>query len=438
MREIDTIIRCQWVIPIEPQGAVLNHHAVAIDQGKIVELAPIDAITHRYQARETVELDHHVLMPGLVNAHSHGPMALMRGVADDIPLEPWLSEHIWPLENRWVGPDFVRDGTTLAAAEMLKGGVTCVQEMYFFPDVIARTLADIGIRCGVGAAILDFPTPSGDGPKDYIAKALALRDEYKGHPLVTVMLAPHATYTVSPPVLSQIGVLSDQLDVGVHIHLQETAQEVADVVKAHGKRPVALLQEVGLLSPSLTGVHMTQATEEEIDLLAKSGCRIVHCPESNLKLASGFCPVKRYMDAGIPLGLGTDGAASNNNLSMLGEIQTAALLAKGVSGDATALNAHEALHMATLGSARTMGLEDQIGSLVAGKWADLTAIDLNHISVQPVFDPASQVVYVANDEQVTDVWVAGRTKVKNGSLVSLDSDALIEMAKSWQQRMVTK
>ena len=434
MRVVDTIIEARWVIPIEPKNAVLEHHGVAIENGRIVGLAASADLNKHFDARQKVHLEDHVLTPGFVNAHCHSAMSLMRGVADDLPLEPWLKERIWPLERRWMSPEFVADGARLAMAEMLRGGTTCVQDMYFFPDVVARTAAEIGMRAGVGAVIIDFPSAWANNAKEYIQKALELRDEYKGHPLIRVMFAPHATYTVSPQILSQLGVLSDQLEMGVHIHLHETAQEVDDVMRVHGKRPLALLQEQGLLSPLLTAIHMTQVEPDEIALLAQMDCRVVHCPESNLKIASGFCPVQDLIDAGITVGLGTDGAASNNNLSMLGEMQTAALLAKGVAQDATALNAHQTLFMSTLGSARAMGCDHEIGSVKLGKWADLTAITLDDLDVQPVFDPASQVVYAAGDHHVTDVWVGGRRQVENGKLIALDSKALIRNAKNWQTR----
>ncbi|MEM7282866.1 MAG: TRZ/ATZ family hydrolase [Pseudomonadota bacterium] len=434
MDTLDTLILPKWLIPVEPRQMVLEGHGVAIQNGRIHDLGSAQALLSKYQFSQKIDLTQHALIPGLVNAHSHGPMALMRGVADDTPLEPWLTDHIWPLEQRWMSPEYVEDGMRLALAEMLLGGTTCVQEMYFFPDVIARTMADVGIRGCVGAVVIDFPSAWGEDAETYIRKALDLHDAYKGHPLISVAFAPHSTYTVAPEVLRRLGVLSDQLDLRIQIHLQETAQEVKDVVRMHGARPMALLRSLGLLTPSLTAIHMTQIEAEEVQWLTDCDASVVHCPESNLKLASGFCPVQDLLEAGVNVGLGTDGAASNNNLSMLGEMQSAALVAKGVAQSATALNAHEALRMATLGSAKSMGLEHQIGSIEIGKWADLAAIDMNHVSLQPVYDPASQIVYSAGDHHVSDVWVAGRQMVENGAPVALDMHDTLRKTQTWQQR----
>ncbi len=434
MDTLDLLLLPKWLIPIEPKNTVMEDMGIAIHQGRIHAMDSPQRLRSRYQFLEQVELGSHVVLPGFVNAHSHAAMSLMRGIADDTPLEPWLTDHIWPLEQQWMSPEYVEDGVRLALLEMLLGGTTCVQDMYFFPDVVARTGADVGMRMGVGAVVIDFPSAWGESADDYVRKALQLHDAYKGHPLISVAFAPHATYTVSPEVLSKLGVLSEQLDMGIQIHLQESAQEVKDVCKMHGQRPMALLRSLGLLTPTLTAIHMTQVTDEEIQWLSISNCHVVHCPESNLKLASGLCPVKKLLSAGINVGLGTDSAASNNNLSMLGEMQTAALLGKGVAQDATAISAHEALHMATLGSAHTMGLGQEIGSLEIGKWADVTAVDMNNIPLQPVYDPASQLVYAAADQHVSDVWIAGRRMVESGQPTGIDTQEVLRKTQIWQQR----
>ena len=433
--EIDILIHARWIVPVEPDGVVHQRYAVAVHDGRIVELLPSDAATARYDARETIRLSDHALIPGLVNAHTHAAMSLFRGLADDLPLMEWLQNHIWPAEAKWVSPDFVRDGTELAVAEMLKSGTTCFNDMYFYPEDTARACLAIGMRAVVGLILLDFPTGYAQTPDEYLHKGLRVRDDLSASDLVTTAFAPHAPYTVSNDPLKKLRTLNDELNLPVHMHLHETAHEVDEAVKATGQRPLARLAELNLLQPNLMAVHMTQLLESEIETYAKSGASVVHCPESNLKLASGFCPVHALLRAGVNVALGTDGAASNNDLDMLDEMRIAALLAKGVAREATAVPARTALRMATLNGARALGLDSRIGSLQPGKAADFAAIDLSALASTPVYDPVSQLVYAAGRDQVTDVWVNGRRLLQDRVLTSVDETAVLEKARRWRDKI---
>ncbi len=435
MPHVDTLIHARWIVPVEPEAIVHEHHAVAIREGRIEALLPSAEADERFRAEQTLRLDAHVLIPGLVNTHTHAAMSLMRGLADDLPLMTWLQEHIWPAEQQNVSADFVHDGTLLACAEMLRSGTTCFNDMYFFPEEAARAVDQAGMRAVMGLIVIDLPSAWAQDANDYLHKGLALHDELRGHALIRTAFAPHAPYSVADAPLQRIVTLAEELDLPVHMHVHETATEVVQSVKDHGKRPIARLDELGLLGPRLVAVHMTQLTEAEIAHCAERGVHVVHCPESNLKLASGFCPVARLLDAGINVALGTDGAASNNDLDMLGELHTASLLGKGVAGDASALPAHTVLRMATLDGARALGLDEETGSLVPGKSADLTAVRLDDIETTPVYHPLSQLVYAAGREQVTDVWVAGRQLLREGELTTLDREDLLARAEAWRGKL---
>ena len=431
----DLLISAGWVVPVEPHGVVLEDHAVAVRDGRIVALGPRVELAARFEPGERVNRPEAILLPGLVNAHTHNPMTLMRGVADDLPLHDWLTGHIWPIEGAVMGPAFVADGVELAVAEMLRGGTTCCNESYFFPDVQAATYARLGFRAVVGLPFIDFPTPWAKTADEYFDKALEVHDNYRSHSLVRTAFAPHAPYTVSDAVFERIRMLADQLDLPVHCHVHETAHEVSEGQKQHGMHPLARLDRLGLVNRQLIAVHMTQLTDAEIALCAQRGVSVVHCPESNLKLASGFCPVERLRRAGVNLALGTDGCASNNDLDMIGELRTAALLAKGVAADAAALDAPSALRMATLGGARALGLEREIGSLEVGKQADLCLLRQDDIEAAPCYEAISQLVYAGARSQVQDVWLAGRRKVADGRLLEVDVAALRAKARQWQQRI---
>ena len=431
----DLLIEAGWVVPVEPHATVLLDHAVAIRDGKIIQLGPRAEMLACFEPTERVRRPRSVLLPGLVNAHCHNAMTLMRGVADDLPLQTWLHQHIWPIEAAVVGPDFVAHGCELAVAEMLRGGVTCTNDNYFFPDVQAATYARLGFRAMVGLPVIDFPTAWARSNDEYFDKALEVHDNWRRHPLVTACFAPHAPYTVCDASLERIRMLADQLDLPVHCHVHETAQENIDALREHGMRQLARLDRLGLVNDRLIAVHMTDVTESEMALCAERGVSVIHCPESNLKLASGFCPVEALRKRGVNLGLGTDGCASNNDLDMFGEMRSAALLAKAVARDAAALDAPSTLRMATLGAAKAMGLEASIGSIEAGKQADLICVDFDRIESLPCFEAISQLVYATGRHQVSDVWIGGQRKLAEGELADMDVPRLCAQTREWQQRI---
>ncbi|MBL8202532.1 MAG: TRZ/ATZ family hydrolase [Chromatiales bacterium] len=430
-----SIISARWIVPVEPAGIVLEDHAVVIQDGVIVAILPRATALGNHPAATHIQRPGHVLMPGLVNAHTHAAMTLFRGLADDLPLETWLNGHIWPAEARWVTPDFVRDGAELALLEMLMGGTTTCGDMYFFPDVMARAVAESGMRAAIGMIVLEFPTVWARSADEYLTKGLAVRDQFKGHPRVSTMFAPHAPYTVADRTFEQIRVLADELEAPVQMHVLETAAEIPASVEQHQRRPLQRLDALGIVTPLLAAVHMTHLETGDIDLLAGRGAHVIHCPESNLKLASGFCPVARLVDAGINVAIGTDGAASNNDLDMFGEMRAAGLLAKGVAGRADVLPAWALLQMATLNGARALGLGDRVGSLVPGKEADLVCVDLARPATQPVHSPISQLVYAASRDQVTDVWVAGQHLLREGRALIADTEAILGRAAAWGAKL---
>lgn len=435
MQPIDLLIEADHILPVRPARVVLADHAVAVHEGRIVAVLPSAEAVTRFQPREHVRLGESVLMPGLVNAHTHNPMTLMRGLADDLPLKPWLEEHIWPTESRVMGVDYVRDGVELAIAEMLRGGTTACNENYFFPDVIGETCRRHGFRVTVGIPVIEFPSAWARTRDEYFEKGLAVHDAFRGDPLVSTSLAPHAPYTVSDESFERIRLLRDQLGIPVHLHLHETLGEVEDARRSSGMRPFQRMQSLGLVDESLVAVHMTQLSEGEIELCAAHGVTVVHCPESNLKLASGFCPVAKLLAAGAAVAIGTDGCASNNDLDLMGEMRTAALLAKGVAGNAAVVDAHAAIEMATIAGARALGLADVIGSIEPGKQADLVAIRLDEIEAQPWYDIAAHLVYAGHRRQVSNVWIAGRRKLVDGDLPDMDLASIIANAKRWRQRI---
>jgi 5-methylthioadenosine/S-adenosylhomocysteine deaminase len=433
----DLLIEAGWVVPVVPHGVVLEDHAVVVTGGVVQAVLPRPLARQRFSAREVVSRPDGALIPGLVNAHTHNPMTLLRGVADDLPLMQWLQGHIWPIEAEVIGPEFVADGISLAIAEMLRGGTTCANENYFFPDVQAAVYKRHGFRAVVGLPVIDFPTAWARTSDEYFDKAAEVHDQWRDDALVTTAFAPHAPYTVSDANFERIRMLADQLDVPVHCHVHETAHETEESQEKHGQRPLARLDRLGLVNDRLIAVHMTQLTDAEIALCAERGVSVVHCPESNLKLASGFCPVGKLQKAGVNLAIGTDGCASNNDLDMFGETRTAALLAKAVANDASALDAASALHAATLGGAKALGLDARVGSIEAGKQADLALVDLGQLETQPLHHVISQLVYAAGRQQVSDVWIAGKAKLRQRELVGMDLAELIANARQWRARIAS-
>ena len=431
----DLLIEAGWVVPVVPHGVVLTDHAVVVSGGEIVAVLPIAEARARFMAKETVSRPDAALIPGLVNAHTHNPMTLLRGVADDLPLKVWLQQHIWPIEGAVIGPDFVADGVTLATAEMLRGGTTCCNENYFFPDVQAATYKRHGFRARIGLPVIDFPTAWASSDDEYFDRAGEVHDAWRDDALIGTAFAPHAPYTVNDANFERVRLLSDQLDIPVHLHLHETAQEVEQSLEKHGQRPIARLDRLGLVNERLIAIHMTQLTEAEMHLCAERGVSVVHCPESNLKLASGFCPACALERAGVNLAIGTDGCASNNDLDMFSETRTAALLAKAVAQDAAALDAFSALRAATLGGAKAIGFDDRVGSIEPGKEADLVCVDLSALETQPLHHVVSQLIYATGRQQVSDVWIAGRARLRQRMLVDIDIEGVLSNARQWRERI---
>jgi len=436
MQHCDTLILADWCIPVEPHGQVLANYAVAISDGRIVGVLPAAEARNRYDPDMLVERPDHVLIPGLVNAHTHAAMTLLRGLADDLPLQQWLREAVWPIENRWVGAEMVRDGSRLAIAEMLLAGCTCFSDQYFFPEIVAETAVDMHMRAMIGTPVIEFPTPWAENAAECLSKGVDLvHDRYAEHALISTCFAPHSTATVTDESFNSLRILADQLDKRIQIHLHESAIEISDAEAATGKRPFERLEELGLVNASLMAVHAVHLSAAEIDRFSDAGVSVAHCPRSNLKLADGVAPIVAMLNAGITVAIGTDGAASNNVLDVLGEIRTAALLAKVESDDASSLPAAAALRMATLEGARALGLAEHIGSIESGKMADLTCIDLLHFNSQPVYDPVSQLVYAVQSSQVQDVWVAGRHLVEAGNLVQVDAQDILRRTFEWRRRI---
>ncbi|HMX23504.1 MAG TPA: TRZ/ATZ family hydrolase [Accumulibacter sp.] len=431
---MDLLIEARWIVPVEPAGVVLENHAVAVDDGKIVAIVPQrDAAA--YSARRRQILPQHVLIPGLVNLHTHAAMSLLRGLADDLPLMDWLQNHIWPAEAAHVSARFVRDGTALACAEMLCGGITCFNDMYFYPQAAAEAAVAAGIRAAIGLITVEFSSNYANDADDYLSKGLAIRDRLLDEPLLSFCLAPHAPYTVEDRSFARILTLAEQIDLPIHLHIHETLQEIDDSRQRFGMRPLERLRRLGLLSPALIGVHAVHLEADEIALLAAHGCSVAHCPSSNLKLASGIAPIAALAEQGVNIGLGTDGAASNNRLDILQEMRLAALLAKHRSGRADAVDAHRVLAMATLAGARALGLDGIIGSIEAGKQADLVALRLDDTASMPCYDPVSHLVYCLGREHVDAVWVAGRQRVEHGQLLENNRADLVRQATLWQNKI---
>jgi 5-methylthioadenosine/S-adenosylhomocysteine deaminase len=439
LQPVETLISARWVVPVVPRATVLPDHSVAIDQGRIVAVLPTAAARSQFQPAQHVRLPQHALAPGLINAHCHAAMTLLRGAGDDLSLGRWLNERIWPLERALVSDRFVYDGTRQAAAEMLRAGITCCNDMYFFPEAAARAFIDLGMRCVVGIVAIEFPSAYASDADDYLRKGLQTRDALREEPLVGFALAPHAPYTVADQTLARIAMLADELDLPVQTHLHETEAEITESVRQHGMRPLARLDRLGLVSERLLAVHAVHLQPDEIALLAQRGASVAHCPASNLKLASGIAPVAALLRQGVGVAFGTDGAASNNRLDLLEEMRLAALLAKAGAQDASALPAWQALECATIVAAGALGLRGQIGSIEAGKQADLIAIDLANLETQPCFDVASQLVYCAGREHVSSVWVGGRRVVAEQRLVhgasEVDVASIAAAGAFWQARI---
>ena len=431
--EVDLIIEAAWIVPVVPRDAVITDHALIIGNKRIEAIVPIDEAKSLPCIRR-VELGNHILMPGFVNAHGHTPMSLFRGLADDIPLQEWLEDRIWPLEGKYVSREFVRDGAMLTLAEIIRSGTTCFADNYFFPDEVAKAANEASLRAQLACPVLDFPTVWAQDADEYISKTTHLHDDYRSSELVSIAFGPPAPYTVSDKPLQRIAALAEELDVPIHIHMHENAREVSDALASDGRRPLARMADLGLVSPRLLCVHATQLIEEEMQLLSQQGASVIHCPSSNLKLASGLCEVDKLLKQGVNVALGTDGAASNNDLDMFGEMHLMALLGKAVAEDAAAVSAQQALEIATLNGARALGMEQDIGSLEVGKFADICAVSLDHLSLTPMNNPISHLVYASNGSVVSHVWCGGSLLLDDGELQTLDLTLIKERTAHWQTK----
>ena len=435
---VDTLIDARSIVPVVPTYATLHDHSIAVTAGRIVALLPTSEANAHYTPRHRIRLAHHAVIPGLVNTHTHAAMALMRGLADDLPLMSWLNDHVWPTEAAHVSPTFVYDGTLLACAEMLRGGITCFNDMYFFPEAAARAILQAQMRAVLGMIVIEFPSAYAGDADAYLHRGLETRDTFRAEALLKFCLAPHAPYTVSDKSLAKVLTYSEQLNVPIHIHVHETEDEINNSQTQHGVRPIERLSRLGLLGPNLIAVHAVHLAPTEIALLAQQGCHVAHCPASNLKLASGIAPIAALLQAGVNVALGTDGAASNNRLDMFAEMRLAALLAKGATGQADVAPAHQTLAMATLHGARALGLDDEIGSLEVGKAADMVAVDLSSVETLPCYDVASHLVYTAGREHVSHVWIAGKMLLENRVALHLDLDGIRVNAQTWRDKIAMK
>ena len=431
MDTIDTLICARWVIPIEPVGRVLEHHAVALKDGRIAAVGPTEELVRTARADTVIERPNHVLLPGFVNTHTHAAMTLLRGVAESASFERWLQAQVWPLEQRWIDAEYVRDGTELAIADMLTSGTTCFGDMHLFPEIVAQTAAHAHMRACIGLPVIERATSWAESAGECLEKGLRLHDEYRGDPLITTSLSPYAAWALGDETLMRVRRAADELELPMTMHVNESPEDAL----SGEERTIARLERLGLLSPLLTAVHMVHVDDADIDACAQAGVSIAHCPQSNLKLGNGIAPVARYKTRDINVALGTDGAASNNDLSMLDEVRTAALLARGVHSAHVGIEAHEWLRFATLNGARALGLGEVIGSLTPGKWADMCCLDLARAHTQPVYDVAAHLVFAASRDQVSDVWVAGRALVSEFRLTRLDEADLLARAERWRARI---
>ncbi len=435
MSNMPFLILPHLVLPVRPAHQVLEHMAVVVEGAMITAILPRADALSRFPDARCVELAEHVLLPGLINMHTHSPMTLLRGYADDLDLQVWLNDYIWPVEKAFMGPRFVQAGTQLALAEMLRGGTTCFNEMYFFPQVIAAAASAAGMRACIGLPVIEFPTAWASGCDECIDKGLKVSETWRDDPLISTALAPHTPYSVDDKALTRVASLAKDNDMRVHMHVLESVWETGESRRRHGRSTLERLEDLGLLNERLLAVHMTQLSDEDCIKLAATRVNVIHCPESNLKLASGLCPVAGLLDAGVNIALGTDGAASNNDLDLLGEARTAALLAKGVAANPCVMDAHQTLELLTINAASALGQADQLGSIEAGKLADLCAIRLDALQTTPIYDVVSHVIYAASSRLVTHVWVGGRMLLADGAFVDMDTRAIIDQAHDWQARI---
>ncbi len=436
---MDTVlILPRLLVPVRPRLEVLEQMAVVVEGERISAVLPRSEALVKYVDATRIELPEHVLLPGFINMHTHSAMSLLRGYADDLNLQVWLNDHIWPVEKAFLGPGFVHDGARLAIAEMLRGGTTLFNDLYFFPEVTAAAAVETGMRACIGLPVIDVPTVWAANENAYIEKGLEVSASWKSEPLITTAFAPHAPYSVGDAALGRIVELSESRDMRIHMHVLESGWEISESLQHHGKPTLERLDDIGLLNERLLAVHMTQLNGTDLEALARTAVNVIHCPESNLKLGNGICPVARLLEHGVNLALGTDGAASNNNLDLLAESRTAALLAKGYAADPCVLNAFQALEMLTINAARALGMEQRLGSVEAGKLADLCAVRLDSLQTTPMYDVVSHLVYAASSQQVSHVWVGGRMLMQDKQFLYMDTGDIMDRANYWATRIASE
>lgn len=438
MQSVDQLIHAKWIITGVKNEEALPHHSLVIEKGTLTDILPTEKAKQRYTATHSEDYSHHTVMPGIINSHTHIGMNYFRGLADDLALMNWLNNHIWPAEKKWVNHEFVRDASLFAMAEMIRSGTTCFNDMYFFLQGTAEAAEIAGIRAHIGITVLEFPTNWAQNPDEYFKKGLEFYEQYKNHKLVTTTLAPHAPYTVSDNTFMRVKEISEKYNLKINLHLHETADEVNQSLEQFKMRPIRRMQTLGLLSPQLIAIHMTQINDEDLEILAATQPNIAHCPESNMKLASGVCPIEKLKSLGLNIALGTDSVASNNDLDMISEMRSAAFLSKLSTLNPENLTAHEAITLATQNGAKALGIDHLTGSLVVGKAADFIAIHLDEIETLPLYHPVSQIVYSSSRQQVTDVWVAGKQLMKNRKLTTLDESELKAKARAWGEKITGK
>jgi 5-methylthioadenosine/S-adenosylhomocysteine deaminase len=429
------IISASWIFTSNSEGQLLSDYSIVIENDKIIDLVPQDKVFDEYEANDIYQLTDHILIPGLINTHTHAAMSLFKGFADDLPLQDWLNDYIWPAEKEFINSSFVKDGSILALSEMIKSGVTTFNDMYFFPDATAEAVKELGVRSNIGLVVLDFPTNYATDPEDYLLKGFEFRDKWRNEELITTSIAPHAPYSVSDEAFTLINTYSEELSINIHTHLHETQWEIEDSIEKYGITPVQRLNNLGIIGPSLMAVHCVHLNDQDMATLAKNKVSIVHNPSSNMKLGSGIADIAKMLKQNLNISLGTDSSASNNRLDMMEEMRLAALLIKGSTKSPESFSANEAIKMATINGAKALGLESIIGSIEKNKKADLVAIDLNSIENQPIYNPLTTLVYSSSRSDVSYVWIDGEIKLKDKKLVKIDEKKIIQLAKKWQRKL---
>jgi 5-methylthioadenosine/S-adenosylhomocysteine deaminase len=429
------IISASWIFTSNSEGQLLSDYSIVIENDKIIDLVPQDKVFDEYEANDTYQLTDHILIPGLINTHTHAAMSLFKGFADDLPLQDWLNDYIWPAEKEFINSSFVKDGSILALSEMIKSGVTTFNDMYFFPDATAEAVKELGVRSNIGLVVLDFPTNYATDPEDYLLKGFEFRDKWRNEELITTSIAPHAPYSVSDEAFTLINTYSEELSINIHTHLHETQWEIEDSIEKYGITPVQRLNNLGIIGPSLMAVHCVHLNDQDMATLAKNKVSIVHNPSSNMKLGSGISDIAKMLKQNLNISLGTDSSASNNRIDIMEEMRLAALLIKGSTKSPESFSANEAIKMATINGAKALGLESIIGSIEKNKKADLVAIDLNSIENQPIYNPLTTLVYSSSRSDVSYVWIDGEIKLKDKKLVKIDEERIIQLAKKWQRKL---